>query len=210
MLSPITEHKWHLPPMFASGIDPSQLGGSFVALPPVPERVSGVAELSRIAQLRDDDLLDGGRLYGGPERLFQAAAEAVQEYLRLYEAGLKPMIDQPIEAQVEPFDVDAVLFELMTDQARVGELAKLTGKLRYAVEVRDSRLLDETVAEVRRVGRYLPASYRLEDFLKAASAPGPPAGALTALYLDRCYKLAAEEYAEVARLEREIAAAEAG
>lgn len=208
VLSPIAfDIGKYLPPMFAGGIDASQLGGSFVALPPIPERIDRLTLLERLAELRDDDLIDGGRIASALDRQMQATAEAVQAYLRLYDAATKPLVaEPPAEAAL---DVDDVVYELMTDQVRVSELAKLTGKLRYAVETGDRRLLDETIDEVRRLGRYLPASYRIEAFLRAATSTGAEAGKLTALYLERCYKLAAEEYGDVARLEREINAVEA-
>ncbi|GIW06259.1 MAG: hypothetical protein KatS3mg060_1064 [Dehalococcoidia bacterium] len=210
VLSPIAfDIGKYLPPMFAGGIDPSQLGGSFVALPPVPERMESLAVLERLADLRDDDLIDGGRIFGGVDRQLQAAAEALQAYLRAYEASSKPLLDEEQPPAGVSLDVDDVMYELMTDQVRVSELAKLTGKLRYAVETGDKRLLDETVEEARRIGRYLPPSYRIEAFLRAATSSSAHAGTLTALYLERCYKLAAEEYSDVARLEREIRAAEA-
>jgi hypothetical protein len=208
VLSPIAfDIGKYLPPMFASGIDPSQLGGSFVALPPIPERVDSLTVLERLAEVRDDDLVDAGRVASTLDRQMQATAEAVQAYLRLYDAATKPLVAEP--STESALDVDDVVYELMTDQVRVSELAKLTGKLRYAVETGDRRLLDETVDEVRRLGRYLPASYRIEAFLRAATSTGTEAGKLTALYLERCYKLAAEEYGDVARLEREISAVEA-
>jgi hypothetical protein len=197
----------YLPPMFAGGVDPSHLGGSYVALPPIPEPIESLSVLERLAELREDDLIDGGKIFGGLDRQFQATAEAVQEYLRLYEAGLKPLVDEP--ATTAAIDVSDVMVELMSDHVRVSELAKLTGKLRYAVDTGDARLLGETLDEMRRIGRYLPASYRIEDFLRVATSTSKEAGTLTALYLERCFKLAAEEYGEVARLEREISAAEA-
>ncbi|MCS6801485.1 MAG: hypothetical protein RMM58_03340 [Chloroflexota bacterium] len=202
VLSPIVfDIVKYLPPMFAGGVDLSQLGGSFVALPPIPERVESIALLERLAELRDDDLVDGGRVGSTLDRQMQATAEAVHAYQRLYDAGTKPLAAEPPAA---PLDVDDVVYELMTDQVRVSELAKLTGKLRYAVETGDRHLLEETIGEVRRIGRYLPPSYRVEAFLRAATSSRPEAGKLTQLYLERCYKLAAEEYGDVARLDREI------
>ncbi|MCL6648317.1 MAG: hypothetical protein K6U89_08295 [Chloroflexi bacterium] len=212
VLAPITfDIAKYIPPMFAGGIDLGKFAGhSPLALPPLPEEVAGLALLEQLADLRDDDLVDGGTVSGGPERLFQAVAEAMQEYVRLYDAGTAPRLQEaPAPPADESLDVDAVVYELMTDQVRVSELAKLTGKLRYAVEVADARLLEEAVAEVRRLARYLPPSYRIEDYLRVATVAGERAGRLTALYIERCYKLAAEDYTEVARIERQIAAAEA-
>jgi hypothetical protein len=52
----------------------------------------------------------------------------------------------------------------------------------------------------------LPEKYRIEDLLEAARTPGDKGGKLAALYVDRCYRLSSEEYAETARIEAEIRA----
>ena len=93
----------------------------------------------------------------------------------------------------------------MSDQEKVGRLAKLAGTLRYAVEVGDERLADDTVGEMERVGRQLPSSYRLADLLAAARGPDVSNGRLLELYVERCYKLAAEHYSELEQLDRQIA-----
>ena len=65
----------------------------------------------------------------------------------------------------------------LDEKGRIGELAKLTGQLRYAVDGGDERLTRDTVAEIRRLQRYLPEKFRLDEFVGAASRPGDLGGA---------------------------------
>ena len=49
----------------------------------------------------------------------------------------------------------------------------------------------------------------MDEMLAAARVPGERGSRLGALYAERCYKLAAEDYAAVGELERRIAAVRA-
>jgi hypothetical protein len=93
---------------------------------------------------------------------------------------------------------------LMSDAEKVNRLAKMTGTVRYAVEGKDQSLLDETVQEMERIGRHLAFRYRVADLIAAARDSGPQSGKLTELLLQRCYKLAAEEYDTLKALDTEI------
>ena len=51
----------YIPPMFAAqiqGMNSQELSG--FAFPPFPEKVDSLAEIQRLADARDDDLIDGG------------------------------------------------------------------------------------------------------------------------------------------------------
>ena len=93
----------------------------------------------------------------------------------------------------------------MSDSDKVGRLAKLTGTVRYALEGRDQTLLAETVVEMERVGRHLPWQYRVKELVHAAQGPAERGGRLTELLLERCYKLAAEDYSALEGLDSQIA-----
>lgn len=198
----------YMPPMFAA-----QMGGlptqeiTAMPLPPVPEEVEGgVPAIERLARLRGDDLLAGGEVDASQlDRLLLRAAELGQEYARAYRAWL----DRTPEEIVAPtetalYDVDEVLRSLMGDHERISELAKLIGKLRYAVEGGDGPLADETLADMERIGRRLPEKYRFDDVLAAVRQPGERGARLAQLHVERCYKLAGEDYADVGRIDGEI------
>jgi hypothetical protein len=201
----------YMPPMFAGHLPMmSAHDVSAMPLPPVPEEIAGgLAELERLADLRDDDLVYCGRIEAGAlDRLLIGATEAGGEYAQIYRDWLERTPAVPIE-ETPALDVDEVMRSLMGDADRVAELAKLIGRLRYAVEVADPALQQETVAEMQRIGRHMADKYRAAELIAAAQRPGAEGARLAELHVQRCYKLATEEYAEVAGIEAEIKRLEA-
>jgi hypothetical protein len=106
-------------------------------------------------------------------------------------------------------DVDELLLQVMPDREKVGRLARLTGTLRYAIDGGDKRLIDETVADMERVGRHLTEKYRPGELIAAARSPSPNASQLAQLFLERCYRLIEEDYAALADIDRRIDALQA-
>ena len=205
----------YIPPMFAAqfgGMLPS--GPSAFPLPPFPEPVESLAWVQETATARGDDLVDGGTVDAGDvQRLLMLMTEVAGEYARLYESRT------PGEARPEPerepaalpsVDVDELLLSVMTDGEKVERLARLTGTVRYAVEGSDGTLLDETIGEMERVGRQLGDRYRVAELVEAARDPDQRSGRLAEVLLQRCFKLAAEEYDALAALDREIEALRGG
>jgi hypothetical protein len=200
----------YVPPMFAaqlSGLVPS--GPTALPLPPVPEPVESVGWLERLAEARDDDLLDGGSIDpANPQQMMMATSELAGEYASLWAERAARLTEETAAPEAERAalpNVEDLLLSVMSDQEKVNRLAKLAGTLRYAVEITDERLAADTVAEMERVGRQLPPSYRLDDLLAAARRPDTSGSRLLELYIERCYKLAAESYDDLERLDRAIA-----
>jgi hypothetical protein len=196
----------YMPPMFAAGM-PSQgvQAVGAVPLPPVPETYDeGRLALLRLAEARGDDLIDGGTL--DPEdaqRGLMLVSEAARQYQQLYEDYLRRLPSPQLEERGE-MDVNDVLYSLMAERQRLGELAKLTGKLRYAVEGRDARLIAEVVREMEGLSKHVPEKYRVSDVITAAQEPGQRGERLSQLYIDRCYRLVDEDYAGLRQVEEEI------
>lgn len=200
----------YIPPMLAAQLpiaDMTSVGA--VPLPPVPEPVESREYVERLADLRRDDLIAGGRL--SPTDLGRAmtlVGEVAQQYAHLYEEAVAraPSIDrsEPEPDQISEISAGDVIYNLMSEQQKLGELTKLAGQLRYAVDGGDSRQIADLAAEVERLGRHLPATYDLAAFASAAKLPGPVGQQLSRLYLDRCYKLASEDYAALAAIDRDI------
>ena len=92
----------------------------------------------------------------------------------------------------------------MSDQDKLGELSKLTGSLRYAVEGNDHTMAHDIRHQMEILGKHLGEKFKIRELIEAAETPGVVASKLSALYTERCYKLCAEDYLEVARLEAEI------
>jgi hypothetical protein len=198
----------YIPPAFAAGMQHAVHEVGATALPPIPEGYESVEAVRRLAEFRGDDLLDGGLTEPAPERLMLATHEIAQEYAARYEAGLAVQ-PPPDQLTIETPDEDTLRWMLMSEKERVGELAKLTGQLRYAVDGADERLRDETAGQIERLSHQLPEKYRLAEFLRAAQRPGPTGSRLAELYIDRCYRLSNEEYETLAKVDREIADLEA-
>ena len=102
---------------------------------------------------------------------------------------------------------DALTSEQWVDDA-LAELAQLTGKLRFAAEGGDERQMEEAEHEVRALSKHLPDHYKVEALARAAKTPTPGGGELAGLYLDRCFKLADEDYLRLKEIEERIAALE--
>ncbi|CAA9303811.1 MAG: hypothetical protein AVDCRST_MAG77-5902 [uncultured Chloroflexi bacterium] len=211
----------YIPPAFAGQLPQGMAAVAATALPPIPEQLGeagqtaeqALAAVRRLADLRGDDLLDGGVVMPDPERLMLATHEVANEYA----TGYRQMIEQmPVAAAPVPeverdpaADEDELRWVLMDERDRIGELAKLTGQLRYAMDGADGGLLRSTVEKMERLGRRLPEKYRIGEFLAGAQRPGAAGRRLAELYIDRCYKLSNEQYETLADLDREIAGLEA-
>lgn len=207
----------YIPPAFASRMQ-QDINVAATALPPIPESMPDLDEdgVRRLADARADDVLDGGVIAADPERLMMVTHEIANEYAAVYRQSIEQRLAPAANAAGassqpgEPVDDDEVSWLLMSERERIGELAKLTGQLRHAVEGDDARLRAHTEAKVERLGRHLPEKYRIAEFLRAAAQPGETGRKLAELYVDRCYKLGNEQYETLAQIDRDIAALEAG
>lgn len=204
----------YLPPLLAS-----QLGGmvneamgegmSAFAAPPVPEAVESVAGLERLARLRGDDLVSGGNVaLGDVAAAMHEAAEAVQEYTRLYHqyADTATPASEPIAVETQgTAEVQHVLYELMNERDRLAELSKLVGTMRFAVERGDGQLVTETDGALAALQRLLPDHYWVDRIRAAAGDPTDAGATLSQLYVERCYQLVAEDFDAVRATETQIA-----
>ena len=101
--------------------------------------------------------------------------------------------------------MDEILLDVMTTSEKVGRLARALGTLRYAVEGGDAAL---EAGDIERHGAHRPAGggqFRVAELLAAARERGERGRALSELYVERCYKLVAGDYEQVADLDRRIA-----
>ena len=207
----------YVPPLLAAQM-PAGLAGmagmpNVYPLPPFPEAVESYEYLRRLAEARGDDLIDGGALPTSDlPRLMMAVSEAGERYSAVYEQVRAQWQQTAAEREPEPsndLDVDAILLDVMTPAEKIGRLTRSLGTLRYAVEGGDTALVRETLAEMGKVALRLEARYWAEELLAAAQESGARGQLLSELYVERCYKLANEDYAAVALLEQRISAARA-
>ena len=214
----------YVPPFLASHLGNMPLSDlSAFAMPPVPEAIGSFAELERMSQLREDDLVYGGNMFSFDlARMMEMATEAVQVYsglrsdalamsstpaegaaaaigeeLRetLESAGSAAPEPEP-EPELEPDDslnVNEVLFSFMSESDKLGELSKLLGQLRFAVDGSDQANADEVSAEITVLARHLPENFRVNDLLEMARDNSERSSQLAKLYIDRCFRLSAGE-----------------
>jgi hypothetical protein len=204
----------YIPAAFAS-----QLTGQLQAaapsaypLPPVPEKFEGgLSALEHLAELRLDDLIDGGTLrMSDPLYALQPVTDIGSQYAERCTAyfASQPSVAEPVPAQTSSsgsdVDVDELLLQVMPDREKVGRLARLLGTLRYATEGGDTRLADETVADMQRVARHLSDKYRPDELIAAARSSTPKSAELAQLFLERCYRLVDEDYAALSDIDQRI------
>ena len=205
----------YMPPFLANqlpNVNAQEL--SAFAFPPMPEEAGGQGQLESLAEARGDDLVFGGDVPAGQvQDMLMRVNDVVQEYAQRYQSYIGDAAT--VEAVSEPeaisgHSINEVLFELMSDRDRLGELSKLTGRLRFAVEGSDVRQVQDAEDEVRVLSRYLPERYYVDSLVRAAKDPSRNGGDLAQLYLERCYKLADEDYPSLADIEERIRVLEAG
>ena len=213
----------YVPPFLASHLGGMPLNEfSAFAMPPVPEPVAGHQELERLAQLRDDDLVYGTDMFSYDlQRMMEAVTEVVQAYTQLCGdriwMGEVPQdletagVAQVLEAEAptasdddSSYQVNEVLFGLMSESDKLAELSKLMGKLRFAVEGQDAETAGEAAAEISTLARHLPENFQVHDLLTVAKDTSAKSSKLAQLYLDRCFRLSAGDYSSVQTLESEI------
>jgi hypothetical protein len=214
----------YLPPLLASqlgGMAGDLMGGgmSSFAAPPVPEKVESIDYLDRLARARGDDLIAGGSIgLGDVAAAMNEAAQVVQEYNSLYEqsGGSQAAIPQPAAPQGDLRNLDEsradeggapvehVLFSLMNDRDKLGELSKLVGTMRFATERSDDALIEETDASIAALEGLLPERYWADKVRAAAKDASLNGGTLAQLYVERCYKLIDEDFSAVEVIEKKI------
>ncbi|MFH1141382.1 MAG: hypothetical protein V1724_06950 [Chloroflexota bacterium] len=197
----------YIPPVLASQVKAQDLEEfSAFAIPPVPEETESYQFLEELVRLRGDDLVFGGEL---PSNDFLEAAQrvndAVQSYTKLCQQWTESQHATGTPAQ-EPsgFSVDEVLFSMMGEKDKLGDLTKLVGKLQFAVEVKDARLLEEAEKEIRTLARYLPEEYHVHRIIESAEKSTGKGPRLAQLYLERCYKLADQDPAGLHAVDQAI------
>jgi hypothetical protein len=200
----------YLPPAFAAGLPlPGNSPAGPMPIPPVPEPVESLAALERLAQVRDDDLLFCGDVPSAPATaLMSATYEAAQRYGDAYQSYLQTVPAAPT-AKAE-LNEEEVLYSVMSEGERISELAMLVGKLRYAAEGKDQRLVLETVRQMRALAATLPTKYRMDELLEAATRSDAVDATLLELLVDRVFKLYREEYEALPALELRIRELQAG
>lgn len=211
----------YVPPFLASHLGGLPLDNfTAFAMPPMPEPVGGYEELERMSRLRDDDLVYATDMFSYDlPRMMEAVTEAVQAYAQLWadstsQAMVTPGLDPGGESVPGPaaeeddssYQVNDVLFSLMSESDKLAELSRFMGNLRFAVEGKDEDTAEEACQEITTLAKHLPGEFQVADLLSVAKDTSPKSSKLAQLYLDRCFRLSSGDYASVQDLEAEIRA----
>lgn len=223
----------YVPPFLASHLGSLPLSDlSAFAMPPVPEAVDSIEELERLSQLRSDDLVFGGNMFSFDlPRMMETATEAVQAYSSLCSDALA-MTGTPVEGAAEAlgeelgqfraenqaespvlepeeepddsYNVNEVLFSFMSESDKLGELSRLLGRLRFAVDGSDHAASEEVGDEIKVLARHLPDEFKVGDLLDVAKDNSEKSSQLAKLYIDRCFRLSAGEAEAAKELDDQI------
>ena len=182
-------------------------------MPPAPEDNYSLQQLRELANMRSDDLINGGSIFSyDVTRLMELANNTVQEYSSAYsdkEISESDTISIDTQNDLEPaqdtsFDVNTVLFDLMTEKDKLSEVTKLLSKLKFSQDSDDTIMAEETTAELQSISKYLPSNFKISELIRAATNMKPNGLIIASLYLDRCYKIAEEDYESVKKLDEQI------
>ena len=216
----------YVPPFLASHLGNLPLNDfSSFAMPPVPEPVDGYGELQRLSELREDDLIFGSSMFSFDlPRMMESTTEAVQAYSLLCAdyldreniSAAPPRESIPSggtagssETRPEPetdtsYQVNEVLFGLMSERDKLAELSRLLGSLQFAQEGRDDNMTGEVTEEINALARHLPEEFQIPNLLAAAREATSQGSRLAQLYLDRCFRLSDGDAGSVRSLEAQI------
>lgn len=215
----------YVPPFLASHLGSLPLNDlSAFAMPPVPEQVDNYAELDRLSQLRGDDLVYAGSMFSFDlPRMMESVTEAVQSYAEMCPADATTAIPaqneqlpgtvlgdqrgqslQQVETDDLSYGVSEVLFSFMSESDKLGELSRLLGRLRFAIEGGDTETVNEVGEEIVVLARHLPEEFQVENLLAVAKDTSERSSRLAKLYLDRCFRLSAGDANEAQELDVQI------
>ena len=197
----------YVPPFLMNEV--GELSGkelSSFAFPPAPERMEGYDGLQALAANRDDDVLFGGVI--NPTDVpsaMMAINEAVQEYAGIYAQVASGSTEVATEGpEGGGVGVSEVLYGLMGDTDKLGELTRLAGRLRFSVEGADAGLVKETEDDIKLLSGHLPPTLNIPQLVQAVKSSDSRAAELADLYLQRCYHLVQEEYGKLTQIESQI------
>ena len=209
VLLPITvDVSKYVPPFLMNQVGDTVPGDmSAFAFPPAPEEVDSLEILSELALARNDDLIFAGP-YDNSDvtSSMMKVNDVVQAYQDMYEE-IFPSTDESLGDDLkldESPHINDVVYSLMSEADRLGELTKLVGTLRYSMETGEDTLIKDTEADIFALAIYFSETYQINNLLKWAKQKGSSAADITDLYLKRCFHLSKEEYVQLGEVEAKI------
>ncbi len=185
---------------------------SAFAFPPAPERLGSYDDLENLAEARDDDILSAGQInLTDVPAAMMAINETVQWYSKIYGelvGVIGTVQDESLEVNNIDDDADLgvneVMYGLMSGVDKLGELAKLVGALKFALEGADESQIRETEAEMYLLAGHLPENHYVPQLIQAVKSTDSRGAHLADLYLNRCFHLIQEDYSGLAQIEQDL------
>ena len=195
----------YVPPFLASslaGTSTSEI--SCFSMPPIPEEVENYDQLVNLAQLRSDDLINGGKhTPSDAGQAMQTVGELAQAYTELWTQHSGSLATQD-SLEPEGLTVNEVMYSFYNESDKLSELSKLIVRLRFNIENDDVQGQQETEKEIHTLARYIPEECEVDKLLKVANDSSAKGTRLLKLYLDRCFGIFEKDPLKVAQLDREI------
>jgi len=160
-----------------------------------------------LAETRHDDLIFGGEYTASDvTSAMMKVNDVVQAYLELYDDGSDVSLNDQNTAISEKsnFQVNDIVYSMMSEPDRLSELTKLVGRMRYAIESDEESLVVETEADLNSISTYFSEIFQMPILIEWACKEGERASGIADLYLKRCYHLSLEEYEDLGRVEEQI------
>ncbi len=184
---------------------------SAFAFPPFPEKIESYDQLTELAAERGDDVILGGAI--DPSDVVTAMS-TVSDVLQQYTDACASLDEDAEELEAvespEGFGINEVMYSLMNDGDKLSELTKLVGRLRYAVEGGEEVMVREAESDILTLSRLLPDTHQIPRLLEVAKVAGNANAELAHLYLQRCFLILREEYANLSELDSRIRILESG
>lgn len=195
----------YMPPFLMNNnnqINPSEFK-SF-AFPPSPELIGDFETLTRLAEQRDDDLIDGGTIdVKDSANNMMKVNEVLSQYLNVYNSKIAEQTHELKESNLkEDGDVYNLMYEFMSADDRMSELQKLLSKLLYATENSETDLADECERDIESLSKYYPDNHKINKIIEYTK--NKQTSEIAELYYKRCFYLVKENYEKVQEFEKLI------
>ena len=194
----------YVPPFLMNQMGELEKDLSAFAFPPSPEQIDSLDDIKYLAEIREDDLIYGGKIQSNnPTAALIKVNEILEWYSSIYESNNKLLSDKTIDSE-NGTNVNEVVYSLMNDRDKLEELTKLIGKLRYDVDVTEERLSQETEEQIKLLSKHLPESHEISKIISAAKGAQSTDHKLADLYLQRSFHLINEAFDDLTNIDREI------
>ena len=175
------------------------------AFPPSPELIGTIENMQDLAELRDEDLIDGGSIdINDSANNMMKINEILSQYLNLYLNNNSKHIEERSNknSEDESTNVNSLMYEFMNVNDRMTELSKLLSKLLFAIENSQESLVSECEKDIESLSTFYPENHKINKIVEYTKIKNK--SKIAELYFKRCLYLAKENYEKVEEYEKLI------